>query len=472
MILILYNMSIKIKWWEVKIMYKTVCVVLKDKDVELRKYCSVQCKNAKLLKNAVTFRLRQLFFAWQKDYICLSEHEKEVLDEIYTTYDKYTPIGKKHMFPSYSQFERMFRNTKNPDFFNELPAHSSQHLIKNGLQDFRSYFGALKKYRKNPSKFTGMPQLPKYAKSDEVTFSSSNQECRIVDGQLKLPKLNAKVNLGSLTVVEDMRLYRVQIKPYYDTYKICITFEVADEVESTKELDKSRVLGIDLGVNNIITTSNNCGLHPFVIKGNEIKSLNQWYNKKLAEYKSKLHDSTINKPKYSSKRIQQLNKYRKNYVTDKYNKMASYIIKYCILHDIGTVVIGKNNQWKSEVKMQKKDKQNFTHISHTELINKIKMMADNFGIDVIETEESFTSVADFLSMDFLPIYGEEYDDPDVYFFSGKRLCRGLYRNADGIIMNADVNGASNIIRKALGDEAFENINNFSYLYETVDVIKI
>lgn len=122
--------------------------------------------------------------------------------------------------------------------------------------------------------------------------------------------------------------------------------------------------------------------------------------------------------------------------------------------------------------MQKKDKQNFTHISHTELISKIKMMANNFGIDVIEPEESFTSVADFLSMDFLPVHGEEYDDPDVYFFSGKRFCRGLYRNADGIIMNADVNGASNIIRKALGDEAFENINNFSYLYETVDVIKI
>ena len=458
-----------------KTMYKTVCIVLKNKDVELRNYCSTQCKNAKLLKNAVTFRLRQLFFAWQKGYICLSEHEKEVLDEFYTTYDKYAPIGKKHMFPSYNQFERMLRNTENPDFFNELPAHSSQHLIKNGLQDFRSYFGALKKYRKDPPKFTGKPQLPRYAKSDEVTFSSSNQECKIVDGKLKLPKLNVKVNLGSLSIIEGMRLYRVQIKPYYDTYKICITFEVTDEIneiESSKMPDKSRVLGIDLGVNNVISTSNNCGFHPFVIKGNEIKSLNQWYNKKLAEYTSQLRTSTKNKPKYSSKRIQQLNKYRKTYVTDKYNKIASFVVKYCILHDIGTVVIGKNDQWKSDVKMQKKDKQNFTHISHTELINKIKMMATNFGIDIIETEESFTSVADFLSMDFLPVYGEKYDNQDVYNFSGKRVCRGLYRSADGIIMNADVNGASNIIRKALGNDTFKDITDFSYLYETVDVVRV
>lgn len=147
-------------------------------------------------------------------------------------------------------------------------------------------------------------------------------------------------------------------------------------------------------------------------------------------------------------------------------------MKYCVLHDIGTIVIGKNDQWKFEVKMQKKDKQNFTHISHTELINKIKMVATNFGINVIETEESFTSVADFLSMDFLPTYGESYDDPDVYIFSGKRFCRGLYRSAENIIMNADVNGASNIIRKALGNEAFKDINDFSYLYETVNVVRI
>ena len=314
---------------------------------------------------------------------------------------------------------------------------------------------------------------------ERISFDITNQDAVIYDNELKLPKIKTKVKLGNLEYLNNLdspknsaRLKEVTVKPYYDTYKICVTFEVADEVESSKTPDKSHVLGIDLGVNNVITTSNNCGIHPFVIKGNEIKSLNQWYNKKLAEYTSKLRTSTKDKPKYSSKKIQQLNKHRKNYVTDKYNKISSYVVKYCISNDIGAIVIGKNDQWKSEVKMQKKDKQNFTHISHTELISKIKMIAANFGIDVIETEESFTSVADFLSMDFLPVYGEKYDNQDVYNFSGKRICRGLYKNADGIIMNADVNGASNIIRKALGDEAFKDINDFSYLYETVNVVRI
>lgn len=472
-------------------MYKTVCIILKNKDIELRKYCSSQCKKAKLLKNAITYRLRQLFFVWQKDYIDLSEHEIEVLDEFCTTYDKYSSIGKDHMFPTYNQFERMFRNTSNPDFFNGLPAHSSQYLIKNGLQDFKSYFNALKKYRKDPSKFTSKPKLPKYAKSDEVTFSSSNQECKIIDGQLKLPKLNTRLNLDTLNISNDMRLYRVQIKPYYDTYKVCLVFEILENIEVSNELNedkeveklnKKNVLGIDLGVDNIVSTSNNCGLSPFVVKGNEIKSRNQWYNKLLAKYTSQLRISTSQNSKYTSKRIQQLNMYRNNYVNDKYNKIASYIINYCKDNDIGTIVIGKNDQWKSEVDMQKKDNQNFVYISHSVLVNKIKMMAINIGINVIEHEESYTSKASFLDNDDIPIYEKDKKDKNnkndtkttcyKYKFSGKRIKRGLYKTKDGILINADVNGASNIIKKALSNNIFDDIQNFDYLTKTVISVRI
>ena len=454
-------------------MYKTVCIILKNKDVELKGYCSSQCKKAKLLKNAVTYRLRQLFFAWQKDYIDLSKHEKEVLNEFMTTYDKYSSIGKEHMFPTYNQFERMLRNTNNPDFFNGLPAHSSQYLIKNGLQDFKSYFNALKKYREDPSKFTSKPKLPKYTKSDEVTFSSSNQECKIIDGQLKLPKLNTKLNLGSLKITDDMCLYRVQITPYYDTYKVCLVFKVTNSSKIVNGLNKKNVLGIDLGVDNIVSTSNNCGLSPFVIKGNEIKSRNQWYNKLLAKYKSQLSISTKQNSE-NSKRITKLNKYRKNYVTDKYNKIASYIVNYCKDNDIGTIVIGKNDQWKSEIDIRKKDKQNFVFISHSVLINKIKMMAMKFDINVIEQEESYTSKASFLDNDDIPIYEKDKKDTKTvsYKFSGKRIKRGLYKTKEGILINADVNGASNIIRKALGNNVFNNIKNFDYLVKTVVAVRI
>lgn len=76
--------------------------------------------------------------------------------------------------------------------------------------------------------------------------------------------------------------------------------------------------------------------------------------------------------------MNKLHRYRSNYVNDQYNKIASYIIDYCQDNDIGTIVVGLNKQWKSEIKLRKADKQNFIEISHTALIKKIKAMAENF----------------------------------------------------------------------------------------------
>ena len=471
-------------------MYTSYAIILKKKDRDLKEYCSKYCQEAKLFKNAVIFRLRQLYFAWQKDYIDLSEHEIEVLDEFVTTYDKFPSINKDHMFPTYNQFERMFRNTKNPDFFNGLPMQCNQQIIKESMSDFKSYFKAKKEYQKNiknhgNSSFTGEPRFPKYAKSSEISFDITNQDAVIYCNEaeslnfLKLPKTKIRLNLGNLDIKDNMKLKEVTIKPFYDTYKICLVFEINNESNESKALNKAKVLGIDLGVDNIVSTSNNCGLFPFVIKGNAIKSRNQWYNKLLAKYTSQLSISTnkgTKESKYTSKRIQKLNMYRNNYVNDKYNKIASYIVKYCQSNDIGTIVIGKNDQWKSEIDMQKKDKQNFVNISHSVLVNKIKMIAMSIGIDVIEQEESYTSKASFLDNDDIPNYEKDKKDKKTtsykYNFSGKRIKRGLYKTKDSILINADVNGASNIIRKTLGNNVFNDIKSFDYLIKTVVAVKI
>lgn len=477
-------------------MYTSYAIILKEKDKDLKKYCSKYCQEAKLFKNAVIFRLRQLYFAWIKDYTSLSEHEREVLDEFYTTYDKYSPINKDHMFPTYNQFERMLRNTKNPDFFNGLPMQCNQQIIKESMSDFKSYFNAKKEYQKNTknkgnASFTGKPHFPKYAKSSEISFDITNQDAVIycdklnsyksskVLKSLKLPKTKIRLSLGDLDIKDNMKLKEVTIKPFYDTYKVCLTFEVFETFEDTsineqqaKKYNSNRILGIDLGIDNIITTSNNCGIYPFVIKGNEIKSRNQWYNKLLAKYKSQLSIST-KQNSGNSKRITKLNKYRKNYVADKYNKIASYIINYCKDNDIGTIVIGKNDQWKSEIDMRKKDKQNFVFISHSILVNKIKMMAMKYEINVIEQEESYTSKASFLDNDEIPKYDDKKDEHSTnYKFSGKRIKRGLYKTKEGILINADVNGASNIIRKAVGNNVFDDIQNFDYLVKTVVAVRI
>ena len=451
-------------------MYTSYTIILKEKDKDLKDYCSKYCQEAKLFKNAVIFRLRQLYFAWIKDYQDLSEQGKEVLKEFETTNNSYTPISKSKMFPSYNQFERMFRNTYNPDFYNGLPMQCNQQIIKEGLNDFKSYLKARKKYEQDPSSFTGKPRFPKYAKSSEVSFDITNQDAVIYGNELKLPKTKIKLNLGALDIKDTMKLKEVTIKPFYDTYKVCLSFKDTSKDNEPIEIDDpNRVLGIDLGVDNIITTSNNCGLSPFVIKGNEIKSRNQWYNKLLAKYTSKLRNSTKQDSKYTSKRLNKLHMYRSNYVNDQYNKIASYIIDYCQDNDIGTIVVGLNKQWKSEIKLRKADKQNFIEISHTVLIKKIKTMAERLSINVIEQEESYTSKASFLNHDEIPSY-----DSDIslsYTFNGKRIKRGLYKTKDGILINADVNGASNILKKAI-PHAFDEIQDFDYLIRTVYVVKI
>ena len=455
--------------------YETTNIIVKANQQWLQDYCDYHTKLAKLFKNSIIFRLRQLYFARIKNFENLSENEQQVLDEFKLTEDKFKPISNKYYVPSYEHFVYLFTVTKNPDYYNDLPQQSSQHIIKETLTDVKSYFSAKKDYKANPSKYKGEPKFPKYIKKENTSFDITNQDAviKLENGKnvLKLPKTKERISLGDLEI---QRLKEITIKPFYDTFKISLVFEVEDTIQtreknqSKEEINDSianeRVLSIDLGVDNIITTSNNCGLVPFIVKGNDLKAFNQWYNKKVAYLKSHLPKDT-----YTSKQLQTLHKHRHLKINDMYNKIASYIIQYCLKENIGVIVIGKNTYWKQETNMGTKTNQNFCFISHTYLVNKIVSMAKTVGIETIQQEESFTSKASFLDGDNIPIFDKNNDT--TYKFSGKRIYRGLYKSKNGILMNADVNGASNILKKAIPN-AFDHIKDFSYLYKTTNVVEI
>ncbi len=170
---------------------------------------------------------------------------------------------------------------------------------------------------------------------------------------------------------------------------------------------------------------------------------------------------------YTSKRLQRLSKNRELYLKNKYEQISSYLVCYAYENKIGTIVLGKNDNWKQNINIGKVNNQNFTFISHAKLIEKIKYKAELLGINVIIVEESYTSKASFLDKDKIPVYGT--DDSKVKF-SGKRVKRGLYKTKKDILINADVNGASNIIRK-YDNNAFKN-KRLSYLTKTVEKINI
>ena len=468
--------------------YKTTTITVKSSEKKLMQYCEEQTKAAKLFKNAVTFRCRQIVCAHHKVYENLSDNEYEVLAE-FANIDTSFMFAKYWTLPNYNQFDAMFKITNNPDYYNELAQQSNQQMIKEVLESFKGYKESLFAYRENPSKFTGNPKLPGYVKSDRTTCTITNQDAKIKDiykkvkvqdgftkrGKpkyknvkvydktvLKLPKTKAVVELGDLNIG---KLKEVQIEPFYDTYRILIIEELPKKTEKL-DLDDSRILGIDLGISNFVSTSNNCGLTPFVINGNGIKSYNQWYNKTLANLQSNLPTN-----QHSSRAIQQLNQKRYNVTTDFYNKTARYVVDYCIKNNIGLIAVGKNNGWKDESNLGNITNQSFCFLAHSVFIAKLQNMAKMAGIKVVLGEESFTSKASFLDDDYIPTY--QKGCTNKYYFSGHRVHRGLYKSAESILINADVNGASNIIKKAVPN-AFDHIADFSYLCKTtikVDLYK-
>lgn len=442
-------------------MYTTEVVIVKQTDLDLVKYCYELTSKSKLLKNAVIFRYRQLFSAQNKKWQNLSENEQQVLDEFETSQGKYKIISDKYYCPSYNHIEYVLKTTGNPDYYSGLPIQTVQQEIKEVKESFNAFWKSIKDYNKSPQKYNGKPKLPNYIKSDKSAVTITNQDAVVKDDNyIKLPKTKATINLGKLKLKG--RLKEITIIPFYNTYKINIVTEC---LETNLNLNKNAILGVDLGINNFVTTSNNVGLTPFIINGRTLKSYNQHYNEQKAflyECIAK-YQQTNN---YTSRRLRNLDYKRYCYLNNAMHQISNYIIKYCIKNNIGTIVIGQNKQWKQNVNLGSKNNYTFCMLSHTQLINQIKNKTNTYGIDVIVIEETYTSKASFLDNDDIPNFdGKEYQ------FSGKRKTRGCYISKDGIQINADVNGASNIIRKAI-PSAFDSVNNYSYLYKTVKKVNI
>jgi putative transposase len=308
-------------------------------------------------------------------------------------------------------------------------AQSAQQTIKLLFKNWKSFFKSIEGYKLNPKKYLGRPKLPKYLKKDgHNILIFTNQNCKLKDGYIHFPK---KSKIEPLKTKITSKIKQVRVIPQ----ATCFVVEVVYEKDIQKvNLVNDTYLSIDLGLNNLVTTFNNIGENPFIINGKIIKSINQYYNKKKAKLMSYIGDRGV------SNRINRLSHKRECKINDYLHKSSREIVNYCIKYKISTIIIGDNKNWKQNINIGKRNNQSFVSVPFSKLIQMINYKAEEVGIIVKTTEESYTSKIDHLA-------NEEMKKQERYL--GRREKRGLFKSSFDIILNADVNGAIGIMRKVV-----------------------
>jgi putative transposase len=342
----------------------------------------------------------------------------------------------------YLCYEEMHARMKAHSAYKALPRKVSQQVLRLLHKNWVSFFKAIEAWKTDPSQFLGRPCLPKYKEKQHgrnilVYTSQAISKSGLKRGRIQPSGLPIEVQ------TKHTRVDQVRIVPRQGYYVIEVVYE-QEEIQTNG--DRSLVAAVDIGVNNLVAlTSNKMGFVPRLVNGRPLKSTNQYYNKRKAELQSKLKDTGF------TTRMERMTRKRTRRIDHYLHTASRRIIDLLVEEGIGTLVIGKNPNWKQECEMRKANKQHFVQLPHARFVNMLTYKAQLVGITVVTREESYTSKASFLDADPLPTYGQVEEDP---VFSGRRVKRGLYKAKNGRKLNADVNGSYNIGRKAFPN-AFE-----------------
>lgn len=386
---------------------------------------------AKNLYNNGLFYVRQYYIYQRNLKEGKSIENLEIPDKI-ISYMK--DKGNYINYNSLDYLAKQLNNSLTEDYKSLPLASASQSVLKQLSTNWLSFFKSLKSYNKNPDKYNSRPKIPKYLDKENgrFVFSLTNQNCKLKDGYLLFPKSFNGFTLK--TKVDNLK--QVRIVPKLNYYQIEIVYEIKEDI---KNLDSNRYLSVDLGVTNLAAITNNFNGEQWLISGKPIKSINQYYNKIKSDYQSlaiKLND------KYVTKRILKLTKKRNDRINTYLHKASKLLVDLAISYDVSKIVIGYNQKWKQEVNIGKQNNQNFVLIPFLTFVNDITYKANLKGIEVILTEESYTSGTSFLDNE-LPTK-ENYK-------KSRRIYRGLFKTNNGKLINSDINGSYQILKKVIGN---------------------
>lgn len=344
-----------------------------------------------------------------------------------------------HHYLTYNEINRKFTHRNQYDY-RQLPSKVAKHTQKLLDKNMKAFF-ALLKLKKN-GQYDGKANLPKYLAKDGL------QVIHYEKGALSFKKRKGYIHLSQTNIFiktkQDIsKIKYVKIVPKGNHFIIMVGYKYNKPVCLK---DNGRYASIDLGLNNLMTVSSNV-IRPFIINGKPIKSINQYYNKRISKMQSKLSTS-----KKTSRYINNLYKRRLYKIDDYLHKSTKQLVNQLVSNQINTLIIGYNKGWKQDINIGKRSNQNFVHVPFQRIIHMLMYKCNQVGINVILQEESYTSKCSFLDNE--PIRKH-------VTYLGKRMMRGLFVTNKHKKINADLNGALNIMKKCLLKQEVWNEKIFS-----------
>ena len=337
----------------------------------------------------------------------------------------------------YGEMDKMLKADLEFDDYKQMPtAQSAQQTLKLLEKDWKSFFAAIKDWSKNKDKYLGRPKLPRYKSKDgKHILILTNQNVKLKGDILVFPKTFNGFILRPQFVNKDnfVSFQQVRFIPNYNSFMVELVYNI--EVPDAALPDNGRYLSVDIGLDNLATVVNNVGLKPIVINGKGLKSMNKYYNKQISHYRKVA--KRMNNRDYTN-RMDRLTCTRNHKIDDYMHKASKFLIDYAITNNFNIIVIGNNKEWKQESSMSKRVNQSFVGVPHIRFIEMVQYKAQNVGLNVILTEESYTSGTSFL----------DNEEPiKANYNKSRRINRGLFVRNNGTKIKADVNGAYQIMKK-------------------------
>lgn len=369
---------------------------------------------------------------------------------------------RQHYFSTkkFLTYESNYHECKTNENYGLLQAGVSQQIMKVVDRNFKSFFNLIKKCKQGDYRYHNV-NIPHYRKKGKLfNLVLSTNAIAIKNGFLYVPMSRdfrtlhpdvKEIKIAFPKKLEDKVIKEVRILPCSNgkVFKIQYVYEILEEVLN---LNADNALAIDLGIDNLATCVSTVGT-PFIMDGRRLKSINHRWNKEMA----KLRSISMKQGIKTTDRMQKITAKRNNCVNDTMKKTARYIINYCVENNIGTLIVGYNTDFKRNSNIGKVNNQNFVQIPLGDLRQQLKFLCWKYGIEYLEQEESYTSKSSCLDNDMIPEY--KPGQPYAGIFSGRRVHRGLYRTKNGTLINADVNGSANILRKCKQNVDFGKLCN-------------